>query len=220
MDIFISIWVQISMIAMIVFYISVIIILILLEKHFIKKRSKGELILPIVVLAAALLLSMHCFEIREHKDSGLSSVQIFNENTEVGHLFTVHDGERKLKAIGQFVTREGKHSKFVDIEIEDGKVVWTSQPIDSESRKGIEENVSYYSGQFSGKTVPYEELVRIGRENEYTGTFINGNTFLYGGIWFGIPALIPLMMYLVSKLKRKRRNAYNKTKLEDLRKGL
>lgn len=214
MEMITHIWSWILMYSPAILYAGAAVILILLEKHFIQKRSRWEKRLPVIALIAAVVLTPMFGQWHESRDSGLGSTQVFKGNQEIGHLIVVYDGERQITALGQYVTRQGKHSDFIDLEVVDDKIVAASRPIDC--REEIEEQLSYFKGKYTGRSQFYGDLIEIGQQNEYHRTFFKQKTLLFEGFWFAAPGLITLFMYLDSQRRRKRRNAYNRTKLEDL----
>lgn len=214
MDGFITMWNILIEFTSILFYISIVAILLLIEKYFIRKRSKGEWIFPMVMLAAAFALTIYIFPSQHSMSSGLQSVQVFKGNQEVGHIPVVFDGERNLKAFGQYITREGADTEFIDLELKDGRLVHTSKPLDCEEE--IEEVLSYYKNKADGSSQLYEDLIPLGEENEFLETSLSPWTFLYGGVWFGIPVLLLFAQWLNARRRRRKKNYYNKMKLKDL----
>ncbi len=217
MDILLSIWESLQYITCIVFYISIVILLVLLEKHFIRKRSRGELLLPVIVLAAAAVLSVTVSHVTYSISSGLEHTQVFDEHREVGQVVTVYDKDQKLKALGQYIREDDEKTAFIDLKVEEGKVTGTSLPISESERKGIEEVLSYHNGSsFSGRSASYEELLPAGEKYEFYEKRVTVQSFLIGMIWYGLPGGILLCMCLVEKGMRYRRNAVKKIKLKDL----
>lgn len=217
MDILLSIWESLQYITCIVFYISIVILLVLLEKHFIQKRSRGELLLPVIALAAAAVLSVTTLHVTYSISSGLEHTQVFAEHREVGRVVAVYDKDQKLKALGQYIREDDEKTAFIDLKVEEGKVTGNSLPISESERKGIEEVLSYRNGRtFSGNSMSYEELLPVGEKYEFSEERVTMDSFLRGMIWYGLPGGILLCMYLVEKGMRYRRNAVKKIKLKDL----
>ncbi len=215
MDIILNLWSGFLLIGTGIFYISVVVLLILLEKHFIRKRSKGEILLPAAALAAAVLLTVFTFSVSTFRSSGLVLQEVIDGNEEAGHLWLVHDGDRRLQAVGEFITNEGQQSRFIELTFDqNGKIIHTSQPVSC--RQEIEDTLSMFKGKPSGRSLTYEELVPLGEKAESRGNFVDGSTLLNGGLWYGVPVLILFGQYFTQLLRRKKRNAYDKTRLEDL----
>lgn len=213
-DVF-SFWMIMTLVSSVFFYFSIVTVLILAERYLIRRRSRGEWILPIVALIAAIILSMITFKTHYSQYSGLMDEQIFSGEKEVGRLYLVADEKRNLIAVGQFITNEGEKSRFIDLSFDrNGKLIETSEP--TRYGKDIEKELGYYKGKPAGKSLSWEELVPIGEKAEYRKDSINKETFLYGGIIYGIPVLILFILFFVSWWKRKRRLSYDKTRLEDL----
>ena len=82
MDIILNLWSGFLLIGTGIFYISVVVLLILLEKHFIRKRSKGEILLPAAALAAAVLLTVFTFSVSTFRSSGLVLQEVLDGNEE------------------------------------------------------------------------------------------------------------------------------------------
>lgn len=210
-----SFWMIMTLVSSVFFYCSIVTVLILAERYLIRKRSRGEWILPLAALIAAIILSMITFKIHYSQGSGLMSDQVFSGEKEVGRIHLVADEKRNLIAVGQFITKEGEKSRFIDLSFDqDGKLVETSEPI--RCRAEIEKELSYYKGKPSGKSLSYEEMVPIGEKAEFRKDSISKETFLYGGVIYGIPVLILFFLFLWSWWKRRRRLSYDKTRLKDL----
>lgn len=215
MSFVLTLWDAILFTGLAVFYLSAVVLLIFLEKYLIRRRSKGEILLPTAALVVAVFLSAQTFTVHSGRSSGLETAQIVQGDREVGHISFVYDGDRDIKAVGQFVTAEGGGSEFIDLTFDrSGKIVKTSRPIDC--KEEIEEQFTYYKNKPEGTSLSYEELIPIGKKAEYRRESIDLSTFIYGGIWYGIPVLILFSMYFFHRFRRKKRGSYDKTRLQDL----
>ena len=201
----------------ILFVAGMVGILILAEKSFIEKRSRGRWILPAAALLIVVIVGASKGVVHYSGPGGLERESVIYGNERKGHINTVVDKDRNLKGFGQYITREDAASRFIDIELKDGKLIRTSQKITEAEKKKIEEVFSYYKGKVSGSSLPYEKVAALGEASRFkeekrtVGSMFNG-IMLYGGI----PVMILFSMAIADRNRREYKNAYNKTRLKDL----
>lgn len=192
-------------------------ILILAEKSFIEKRSRLRWILPAAALVIVVIVGSSKGVIYSSGPGGLGRESVVCENERKGHINIAADKDGNLKGFGQYITREGAASRFIDIELKDGKLIRTSQKITEAEKNKIEEVFSYYKGKTGGSSLPYEKVAALGeasrfKEEKRTAGSIFDGIMIYGGI----PVMILFSMAIADRNRRKYKNAYNKTRLKDL----
>lgn len=201
----------------ILFVAGIVGILILAEKSLIEKRSRGRWILPAVALVIVVIVGFSKGVVYYSGTGGLERESVFCGNERKGHINTAADKDRNLKGFGQYITREGAASRFIDIELKDGKLIRSSQKITEAEKKGIEEIFSYYNGKTSGSSLPYEKVAALGEANKFEGEKRTAGSIFHGiMIYGGIPVMLLFSMAIADRNRRKYKNAYNKTRLKDL----
>lgn len=220
MDILLELWSNLQWAAGIVLYFSIIVLLVMLERHFIQKRSKGEFLLPVAAFLVAAVLAAATFHAGYGTGSGLGQIQVSEGNRQVGRLAIVYDKDGDLKAVGQYIRGDDEKIEFIDLQLKNGKVTSSSKPLTSMEKKDMEESLSYRSGKhFSGASMTYEELIPIGEKYEFYEEKVTWHSFFGGMVYYSPAAFIVFFMYLEACGKRKYRrwkNAVIKSKLEDL----
>ncbi len=210
-------WMTVAAVYGIMFYVGMIGVAVVLERHFIKKRSNGEWILPIVCVVLAVVLGISGFHQRNMGGGRLGSQQIMVDNQTVGVIQVVTDDDYRLVAFGKYITNEGASSKYIDLTVDEkGKITASSQPLPTEVRADMEETLSYYKSVNAGSSQPYADLMKIDAEVNQIERSLSWATLAYGFMWYGIPACGILGVYLVSVISRKKRRAFDKARLEDL----
>ena len=193
---------------------GVFVILILLEKSFIKKRKKGELILPILVtILAAVFIGTSGVATISSTAVSWASISVDHGDQYLGEISAILNRDSKrLKAIGTFNRDDGDEIEYIDLEIKDGKIVGTGQALPY--KEALEESLKpFLNESFTGRSVDYDQL-RI-QANQIERRF-SLEAFAYAIVAYGILPVILWLMYGVSKWRRKRRNLLRQTKLEDL----
>lgn len=216
MEAVLNIWEQVQVLISIVFYVGVFAALVLLEKHLIKKRSKGEWILPVVLLVGAMILSAATFSVHTSGTTRLEHIQVFDGTKETGRVIWISSRENGIIALGQYAAGVDERTRFIDLEIEKDKVIGTSIPISKEEKRGIEEIFSYHRGKFTGKSISYEELAAMDEAKEVTEEKVTWESLVHGMRFYGMPGFVLLIMYLWSLIRRKRANSLMKSKLKDI----
>ncbi len=154
MDLMLSCWKYVQMLLGFFFYVGVFAVLILLEKYLIRRRSKGEWILPVVLLVGAMVLSVTTFSMKSSPDTGLEGEQVFVGAEEVGRIIWINSREKGIVALGQYVAGADEQLEFINLEMEKDKVIQTSLPISQAEKKGIEEVFSYQKGNLPENRFP------------------------------------------------------------------
>ena len=214
-DLMLSCWKYVQMLLGFFFYVGIFAVLILLEKYLISRRSKGDWILPVVLLVGAMVLSVTTFSMKSSPDTGLEGEQVFVGAEEVGRIIWINSREKGIVALGQYAGAD-EQLEFINLEMEKDKVIQTSLPISQAEKKGIEEVFSYQKGKFTGKSVSYEELAAMKEADPGMKEKLTWGSFLLGMRLYGGPGLILAVMYLWSLIRRKKANLLMKSKLKDI----
>lgn len=216
MDLMLSCWKYVQMLLGFFFYVRVFAVLILLEKYLIRRRSKGEWILPVVLLVGAMVLSAATFSMKSSADTGMEHVQVFVGAQEVGRVIWINSREKGIVALGQYISGADEQLEFIDLEMDKDKVIKTSLPISQAEKKGIEDIFSYRKRKFTGESISYKELAAMKEANPGMTEEVTWGSFLLGMRLYGGPGLILAVMYLWSLIRRKRANLLMKSKLKDI----
>lgn len=210
-------WMTVSTVYGILFYVGMIGVVIVLERYFIQRRSKGEKILPAICVILAVALSISSFHQKSMGGGSFGEQQIMVNNQTVGVVQVVTDDNYNLIGIGKYITNEGASSQYIDLTIDEkGKVIASSQSLPAAVKSDMEENFSFYKSVKAGSSQPYTDLTELDAKVNKLERSLSWVTFVYGFMWYGIPACLILGMYLLSAIRRKRRNDFDKARLEDL----
>lgn len=221
MSILANIWMTMAGVYVILFYVGIVVALILLERYFIKKRSKGEWILPVISLVLALVVVLsEPWGVSTFSGNYIDRIQIHQNNRIVGVLQYMRAPDLEAEFLGDYVTNEGKDSRFIQLKLDkDGHVLDSSEPLSPELIARIEDEIEHFAHVGEPKILeskPYGELVKTlesCRETETTWTL---GGFLQRFAYYGILPLVLFGMWLTERQKRKKKNAFNKARLKDL----
>lgn len=204
-----------TMVLMVVFLFGVVfVILILLEKSFIKRRKKWELILPIfITILTAIFIGTSGVATISSSGTSWASISVGHGDQYLGEISAVLNRDSKqLKSIGTFNREDGDEIEYIDLEIKDGKIVGTEQALPY--KEALEESLKpHLKEHFTGKSVDYDELYM--QANQIKRRF-SLEAFAYAIGVYGILPVTLWLMYGISKWRRKRKNLLRQTKLEDL----
>lgn len=183
-------------------FVFMIAVLILLEQYFIRIKSRGKIILPIVVVIFTFTFSFIQFSHVNFNEaeSLMTSTEYSSRSGLKSHLTILHTEKERILAIGQLITEEEGNSKFIDLTVKNGKIISTSEPVDT--IENIEADLSNFAKNYSGKSVPYGTLSEL--ENQYKEQQpyqIDFTLFLYRFFYSLIPTVILLIMYGRDRIK-------------------
>lgn len=184
-------------------YIFIIAVLVLLEQHFIRIKSRGKTILPIMVLCVTLVFSFVQFRyVNFNEPDSLMTEMEYNSRSGVkSHFSILHTEEEQILAIGQLITEEDTDSKFINLAVKNGKIISTSEPVDM--IESIESSLSSFEGSYSGESIPYGKLLELEEQYKKQQPYqIDFVTFLYRFFYSLIPAVILFIMYGIDRIKR------------------
>ncbi|MGN0659367.1 MAG: hypothetical protein ACI4LA_07140 [Emergencia sp.] len=199
-------------------FISVTVLLILAEAESIKRRKKWEWILPLIVTAAALILIVPNAQETSSGPWGTSlNVQISESRSGELNMVWKDRGEgrgNEVLAVGFLEVGKGENRQYLDVELRNGKLIGGKEAL--KYKEAVEESVSWIDGDYTGKTVSYEELQQAAAEASKPQSEFTWHAFGILCLYFAPAPLILWSMYLISCQRRKRRQRVTRTRLEDL----
>ncbi|MGF6376405.1 hypothetical protein M2140_001477 [Clostridiales Family XIII bacterium PM5-7] len=197
-------------------FLGVFAIVIILELKYIRKRSRGRIALPIILILIAVV-SYGIFPAKHMTENAtILSISVLNDTTKIGVLHTLVDRDRALIATGQYITENEENRQFVNININKGTVN-LDKPFDAEAEfigKALN-NYDINIGDEEKESLIYEELVSLKEERNQLRN-VNHKYYLFGLLIFCLPVLSCFVLLFYDKINRRRKNMMKKMKLMDL----
>lgn len=192
--------------------ISIVIgvILIAIESVFIK-NNKVTWLLPLIATCIAVVLIISSGSIVEYS-GGIHAIGGANDTS----FRYIKDNDGKTVAIGQLIVRHEDEDTYLDLEFKDGSLVGCDEAL--QYKDFLEKDLRRVTKDFSGKSVSYEELLRIekSRANDNTNNNFDSGTALRSTPMYCIVPIILWAMFAIDLRKRKKIREANKMRINDL----
>lgn len=199
--------------AAVLFLAALAAIAVLVELHFIRKRKKGEWIFPVVVTALAIAMIIPNAKMTSTQGGGRGSYCI-GDNDHPAEVSMVLDADHKMAAVGYLMVGEGENAQYLPLEFKEGKLIGKEEAM--EYKQEIEGAMKSLLKGFTGKSLPADQLEEAADKAQVIEKHFSWTALFMMCILYAPAPILLWAVYLISRIRRHRRNRLEKLKLQDL----